>query len=105
MKRNESELTYQLLSTVFYDSDVTPLIKMGISYSEIGQRYAKLISDGLVQSVQGKIVLTEHGMALMNRLQESILKNNVKYLWIKPKIEYQIPHIDENDVFLPNHFE
>lgn len=105
MKKNEKVLLYQLLSTVYYDSDVTPLIKMGINYSEIGLWYAKLTSEGLVQTVQGKMVLTDRGTAIMNRIQEDIYTKNVKFLWIRPKIEYQISRISENDVFLPKHFE
>ena len=105
MKRKENEIMYQLLSTVYYDSDVTPLIEMGVNYSEIGLRFAQLISDGRLKTVQGKMMLTDKGQAMMNRLQEDIFKKNVKFLWIKPKIEYQIPRIDENDVFLPNKFE
>ena len=105
MKNKEKELLYQLLSTVFYNSDVTPLVEMGINYSEIGLRYAQLIKDGLVNTEQGKMILTARGIAIMNRLQEDIYTKNVKFLWIKPKIEYQIPRIDENDVYLPKHFE
>ena len=104
MKKNEKELLYQLLCTVYFDSDVTPLIKMGISYSEIGMRYAQLTSQGLIQTVQGKMILTDRGTAIMNRLQEDIYTKNVKFLWIRPKIEYQITKISENDVYLPNHF-
>ena len=105
MKRMDNEIMYQLLSTVYYDSDVTPLIEMGVNYSEIGLRLAQLISDGLLKTVQGKMTLTDKGQAMMNRLQEDIFKKNVKFLWVKPKIEYQIPRIDENDVFLPKKFE
>lgn len=105
MKRKESELSYQLLSIIFYNSDVTPLIKMGVTYSEIGTRYRQLIQDGLVETKQGRMVLTGRGTAVMNRLQDEIYTKNVKFLWIKPKIEYKIPRIDENDVFLPNNFE
>ena len=105
MKKNEKELLYQLLSTVYYNSDVTPLIKMGINYSEIGMWYAKLTNDGLVHTIQGKMVVTGRGTAIMNRLQEDFCAKNVKFLWIRPKIEYQISRISENDVYLPNHFE
>ncbi len=105
MKNKENEILYLLLSTVYYNSDVTPLVEMGINYSEIGLRYSQLIHNGLVETVQGRMTLTERGIAAMNRLQEDIYKKNVKFLWIKPKIEYQISKIDENDVYLPNHFE
>lgn len=105
MKNKDNEILYLLLSTVYYNSDVTPLVEMGVNYSEIGLRYSQLIRNGLVETVQGKMILTDRGKATMNRLQEDIYKKNVKYLWIMPKIEYQIPKIDENDVYLPNHFE
>lgn len=105
MKSKEDEILYLLLSTVFYNSDVTPLVKMGINYSEIGLRYSQLIRDGLVETVQGKMKLSNRGTAIMNRLQERIYRKNVKFLWIMPKIEYQIPRIDENDVYLPKDFE
>lgn len=105
MKNKDNEILYLLLSTVFYNSDVTPLVEMGVNYSEIGLRYSQLIRDGLVETIQGKMILTDRGKAKMNRLQEDIYKKNVKFLWIMPKIESQIPKIDENDVYLPNHFE
>ena len=52
MKNKENEILYLLLSTVYYNSDVTPLVEMGVNYSEIGLRYSQLIRNGLVETEQ-----------------------------------------------------
>lgn len=101
--KNTKEL-YHLLYTIKYENNVSSLIDMGMSFSEIGDYYATLLKKGFIENKNGKIQISEKGEAKMEALKETFMHNNVKIGIIKPFLPAQITQIDENFIYLPTEF-
>lgn len=94
---------FQLLSTVKFNLSVDGLIDMGLTYADIGKELAVLTEHGYVERDHDFIELSEKGEAKLKALSEK-MDRNVKFLWIMPLLQEQIPKIDKNDVYLPKNW-
>lgn len=78
---NESNI-YILLKVIFRNGSVKSLTRLKIDLDANGFKVNQAIAEGLVQSSENSIILTERGLQLLTELKEKY-KNTKKDEWIE----------------------
>lgn len=93
-----------LLKIIKYNGDISPLLKLGLEYSQIVKEIRDEITEGNAEQRNGVIRITEKGDLIIEELSKKLNRNNSSK-WIEPKIESRIPKIPIDYIFLPNQNE
>lgn len=100
---NEKHL-YTLLRIIHNNGNIKSLIRVGLSFSRIGELNSKAISEGLVALSMNEIKLTKEGLDKMQELEVLYKKIN-KEEWIEKDFESMIPKLDKKLIYLPDQNE
>ncbi len=90
-----------LLRLVYSDSGVEPLLKYGLTYSQIAKLIRKALEDGLITKTDSVLSVTPTGLEIM-RLNESTGKKRKDGGWISPEEESRITILPVDGVYLPD---
>jgi len=83
-------------------SSIDPLIKRGLTYSQIASMLNDAKLSGYIEENEGKLVLTESGLKVMRCTGASSRADGG---WISPSEESKIPKKSIYDVYLPSQKE
>jgi hypothetical protein len=87
---------YFLLDTISKEGSLQKLLDLNLTYSQIAAITSEVIESGLITDKEKKFVLTEEGKTLLNQL-----KKKYRPLWIEQDLNFKIPQIDVDSIYLP----
>lgn len=93
-----------LLKIIKFNGDITPLLKLGYTYSQIVESINVEIQEGNAQRKNGLLGLTEKGNLLIDKIAKELNRSGPNK-WIEPEEESRIPKIQIDSIFLPNQNE
>jgi len=90
-----------LLRLIYSSSEVGPLLKKGLTYSQIAELIRKAVAEGLITKSDSDLTVTPAGIKIME-LNESTGKERKDGGWISPEDESRIAVMAVDDIYLPN---
>lgn len=99
-KINNNEL-YSLLQVVKNNGNIKKLTRIGLTFQDIIENIKFLSKEKKLDSIDGKIQLTEEGEKLFSELSIKY-KNTNKDKWIEEELESKLDKLDSNFIYLPN---
>lgn len=93
-----------LFKIIKFNGDISPLLRLGHTYSQIAELIKNETEKGNVELDNGVLKLTQEGE---KKLQQSIKddKREGSGIWIEKAIDSIIPKIDPKTIYIPNQNE
>lgn len=100
----ENNVRILLLKIIKFNGEISPLLKMGYSYSQVVDAIKSEVEKKTIERKNGILGLTDFGNKTLDTLIKETKSDRLSE-WIEPELSSKIPKIPIDFVFLPNQNE